>query len=199
MPLALDSSLDPVRAAAKIAASTNVRAVVGPLTPQEGAESAPALAGIPWFAPWAVTAEGFVAPQESDWIEPLARALGEAAQAQGAQRLLIGGMPAGWELIVREGFGPLPTIQYDAGKVYADDLPANVQPANVLPGDALLWLGSPAEGATASAAFARAAAQCTHLARALGSRFCLLRASSGGKRGKRSRVQQRRTFTRFSG
>jgi hypothetical protein len=142
IPLALDTSLDPARAAAKLAASTNMRAVVGPLTPPEGAAAAPALATLHWFAPWAVADEGFVSPQGTRWLEALVTAMGAAAQAQGAQRLLVGGVSTPWEPLLREGFGPLPTIQY---------VSAHAQPA-LLPGDALIWLGSAADGATAARA-----------------------------------------------
>jgi branched-chain amino acid transport system substrate-binding protein len=141
IPLALDTSLDPARAAAKIAASTNVSAVVGPLTPQAGNLTAPALAEIPWFAPWAVSAQGFVAPQEHGWLEALAVVIGEAAQAQSVQRLLVGGFPSAWEEILREGFGPSATIQFSSMPTGAAQ-----------PGDTLIWFGDGAEGAAASAA-----------------------------------------------
>ena len=138
--LALDTSRDPARAAAKIAASAHVGAVVGPFTPQEGAAAAPALAAMPWLAPWAVTEAGFVAPQETAWLEALARALGESARAQGARRLLVGGTLPAWEPSLRAGFEPLPTIMLVDG------------PGGFIahPGDALVWLGSPAEGAAAT-------------------------------------------------
>lgn len=141
IPLALDTSLDPARAAAKIVASTNVRAVVGPLTPQEGMAAAPALDALAWFAPWAVAEEGFVSPQGPHWREALAAAMGEAARTQGAQRLLVGGLPTAWEPLLRAGFGPIPTIHY-----VGPDAPA----AKPQPGDALLWLGAATDGAAAA-------------------------------------------------
>lgn len=145
IPLALDTSRDAARAAAKIAASTNVAAVVGPLTPQAGAEAAPALASRAWFAPYALTSNGFVPPQDARWMVALVEAVGKAAQAQGAQRILVGGMPPELAPFLREGIGPIPTIQYWSPK--ASGLGAPVEPQ---PGDALLWLGSAVDGAAAT-------------------------------------------------
>ncbi len=119
--------------------------MVGPLTPLEGSAAATRLAQLPWLAPWAVTTEGFVAPQGTEWLKALAEALGEAARAQGAQRLLVGGLAHEMEPIFSEGLGSIATIQYWSG-ARGSELPTPQ------PGDALLWLGSAADGAAAAGA-----------------------------------------------
>lgn len=143
IPLALDTSLDPRRAAAKLLADPALAAVVGPLSPTDAPAMAALLdgAGVPWFAPYAVGPDGFLAPQEGAWAVELARAVAAAAQAQGAARLLVAGWDAaGWPApqdSAWQAVNQLPLLFVDAGMV------AEIGRE----GDAMLWAGDPVQGA----------------------------------------------------
>lgn len=143
VPLALDTSLDPQRAAEKLLADPALAAVVGPLFPTDAPAMAAALdaAGVPWFAPYAVGPQGFLAPQEGAWAVKLARAVATAARAQGATRLLLAGWDAaGWPPPRDEmwqAVNELPLVFVDS-EMNAGDIQA---------GDALFWAGDPAQGA----------------------------------------------------
>lgn len=143
IPLALDTSLDPRRAAEKLLADPALAAVVGPLSPADGRAMAGVLgaAGVPWLAPYAVGPEGFLAPQEGAWAVELARAAAASARAQGATRLLVAGWDAaGWpppQNSVWQAVNELPLHFVDMETAIGD----------IREGDALLWAGDPIHGA----------------------------------------------------
>jgi hypothetical protein len=137
IPLALDTSLDAPRAAQKLVATPGLAAVVGPLLPADGFAAAPILRAQVWTAPYALTAEGFVAPDDPAWALALVQAAAEFARPQGATRLVVAGWAPDWpaiDSVAREGFAPLPAIIEES-------------PDMLRPGDALLWVGSASDGA----------------------------------------------------
>lgn len=137
LPLALDTSRDAARAMQKLVAMTtgqgNGTAVVGPLTPQDGAASAGVLAGVPWYAPWAVSSRGLEDPGSDEWLVALLDAVAADARAIGAQSLVA----AGWE-----GERPSLASAGEGGAVAWIDSPLAVRS-----GDGVLWLGDAAGGA----------------------------------------------------
>ena len=156
LPLALDDSADPVRAqraAEKLLASTDVAAIIGPLTPalshavapvldagtlDDGALNDSAQPPIRWIAPHAIDpAGGFAAPDSHAWADGLVAAVGAAARSQGATQLILAGWRAGW---------PDYTVaQWSAVAGMPVALPDD--PRAVPATDAVLWLGSADGGA----------------------------------------------------
>jgi hypothetical protein len=143
LPLALDDGDDPEiarRSAEKLLADPTVVAVVGPLTPWAAAGAAPALSEMPhWLPPFAVTpATGFVDPRDGHgWADAWIAATAAAIQAEDAARLTVAGWRPGWP-------------DYDAAALTAiTGMPVVMShdPAAVQEGDAVLWLGSAADGA----------------------------------------------------
>lgn len=107
LPLALHAGDDPrqvARTAAKLLADPEVRAVVGPLTPQAAASAAPTLAGAAplWLAPFAVDPSGGFAPLNAPgdppaaWAEGLVAAVGRQAAQAGYPHLALAGLSAAW-------------------------------------------------------------------------------------------------------
>jgi len=141
LPLALDSSRDPLRTAQKLLADQSVQAVVGPFTLQTAALLQPLLAepSVPWFITFAVEPRGgFVPLNRFDrWAQPLVMAAAEAAQRQGCQRLVVAGWPTTW---------PAEVLASSTQKVGLD-LALGIEPAGVQPDDAVLHLGPPAAAA----------------------------------------------------
>lgn len=132
LPFALDTSRDASRAMEKMRV-TGTKAVVGPLTPQDGSAGATALAGIPWFAPWAVSDDGFEDPAEGHWLSAQIEAVAEDAKSIGVRSLVA----AGWEgaqLAEMEGELALPLTWADS-------------PLAVRSGDGVLWMGDAAGAA----------------------------------------------------
>ena len=154
IPLALDDSADPARtrrAAEKLLADPDVKAVVGPLSPALATASGDLLehSGVVWFAPFAVApAGGFSAPLDSEaWASGLAAAVGAAVRKQGATTLWLAGERSGWPAWDEAGWSAstgLPTRFLPSHQASAvGSLSSN---------DAIFWLGS----AEAAAAFLNA-------------------------------------------
>ncbi|GIV77236.1 MAG: hypothetical protein KatS3mg050_1630 [Litorilinea sp.] len=145
LPLALNDMAEPHharRAAEKLLVDPAVQAVVGPLDPATWRAVLPVLGqGAPhWVVPFQVARpHGFAPPQDppSQWASGLIEAVATAAAAQGAQRLILAGWEAGWPRIEIS----LPAIEVK----WVDD--GAWQISGLRATDAVLWLGSPAEGA----------------------------------------------------
>jgi branched-chain amino acid transport system substrate-binding protein len=136
VPLALDGSVDPARAAQKLLVDPSVRAVIGPLDLSAAAAVAGVLKdrSIPWIAPLLVNpARGFAAWPDGAGLAALAAAVRQAMQPPA--RLVVAGLPPALATPGLEGAGVLRIDEAGAAQ------------AALQPGDALLWLGSPAEGA----------------------------------------------------
>ncbi len=157
VPLALDSGGDPAqaqRALRKLLADPDVMGFVGPLLPSTSAavaDTAPAESDVPALLPFAANADGLFALdifaldmwETSDtWARTLVATVSEAAQSRGAMRLVLAdtnkSFATGWPNLDEEGWSQI------AGMPVAlvDGVEA------VRPGDAVLWLGTPAEAAT---------------------------------------------------
>lgn len=149
LPLALDDSNRPAatrRAAAKLMVDPAVMAVIGPYSLEGALAAAPVLAPSPveWLAPFMVDDQGrFAAPAgDPQWLAALIAAVAVAAEAEGAQRLAVAGIPQAW-------LDPI------AGRLAASAPSIPVRLANLDAGDAadlgdngaLLWLGEPQQGA----------------------------------------------------
>lgn len=142
MPLALDASADVERSAQKLLADPSVGAVIGPFTPQavSQAQAAVADAGAPWLIPFALDPGASLAPSQAvaQWLRALIGASQELAQMQGAQRLVVVGLPPAWLAHTPQGEmnpGEMPVLYQLAGQ---DDL------SMVAVTDAILHLGEPA-------------------------------------------------------
>ncbi len=111
LPLALHAGDTPqqvARTAAKLLADPEVRAVIGPLSPQAAASAAPALAKADplWLAPFAVAPAGGFAPLNVDgdsaggaptaWADELVAAVGQWTVQAGYPRLALAGLSPGW-------------------------------------------------------------------------------------------------------
>ena len=151
LPLALDDSADPARArraAEKLLASTDVAAIIGPLTPALTHAVAPVLdtgalddgaqPPIPWIAPHAIDpAGGFAAPDSHAWADGLVAAVGAAARSQGATRLVLAGWSVGWPKYTAAQWSAVASMPV---------LPAD-DPGAVAATDAVFWLGDADGGA----------------------------------------------------
>jgi len=142
LPLALDNSVDPQRAAQKLLADKRVRAVVGPQTPELFAQIGPFVdsTGVVWVTPYAIDpATGqFVNPATDEtWATDLVVAVAHAAQNQGNRRFVLAGWTPGWpqhsvaEWAERTGVPVVITNETNA--VHATD--------------AVFWMGNAADGA----------------------------------------------------
>lgn len=134
VPLALDTSLDPLRAAQKMAILPAVEAVLGPITLHEIVAAAPALGARDrlWLAPFAATSAGFARPDDPAWLDAMVAQFAVDASAAAVTRLVIGGWnDAGW-------WEPGAGLGGGAPIVLLPDL------AGLQPGDGLLWLGDAA-------------------------------------------------------
>ncbi len=157
LPLALDSSRDPTRAAQKLLLDPNLAAVLGPLAPHAlpapaDAAALHALGAGRWLAPFALTPAGWAAPDDPAWLQALISGAAEAAAGQGATQLLLAtgesGATASFAALLtqaqREGIAaPIPIVWEGDPASPALELP---------PGSALLWLGNGAVAAERAAA-----------------------------------------------
>jgi len=141
IPLALDDSADPQRAAQKLLIDPAVRAVVGPLAPAQAAAAGAALrnADIAWIVPYAVDpAGGFADPATSDaWATGLVAAAGDAARGQGARRLLLAGDATGWPVLPPAGWAEIAGMPVALIDGTTDDI------AGFAGDEAIFWLGAP--------------------------------------------------------
>lgn len=130
------------RAVEKLLIDERVDVLVGPLSPPLAASMADLMAqsDIAWIAPYAVDPAGsFAHPAESEaWATGLVGAVGAAAKEQGAGRLLLAGSEAGWPALSDEEWSDIAGIPVERAKT----------PADAAAGDALFWMGGPAEGVT---------------------------------------------------
>lgn len=140
LPLALDTSADPLRAAHKLLVDEQVQAVIGPLSVPaiaevQGLESRP-LQGS-WLVPLTISNQTAMTSLPQATWDLLLATVAEEASRQGAERLLLAGWPAAWEpLLIQTG------AEADALPVVVGDDPALVQ-AN----DAIFYGGEPAAAA----------------------------------------------------
>ncbi len=143
LPLALDDGDDPLQArrtAQKLRADPTVAAVIGPLTPWAAAGAADELSALAnWITPFALTPDaGFVDPDlPAQWADAWAAATAEAIQRHGHERLVVAGWTPGWP-------------EYTAAEwatVVGMSVAVSDDPLAVGPSDAVLWLGSAADGA----------------------------------------------------
>lgn len=142
LPLALDNSVDPQRAAQKLLADDSVRAVVGPQTPELFAQIEPFVdsTGVVWMTPYAIDpATGqFVNPATDEtWATDLVVAVAHAAQNQGNRRLVLAGWTPGW---------PQHSVAEWAGRTGVPVVITNETNA-VHATDAVFWMGNAADGA----------------------------------------------------
>lgn len=142
LPLALDTSVDPGRAAQKLLIDPRVNVVVGPLDPPTAAAAAVALheKDVRWIVPFAVTPSGFGALNDVGWVQGLTSAVTQAAQARGQMRLVLAGWTAGWPAVNAAAWrdsSALPVATSATGDAKAA----------IAPGDAIFWLGSAEAGA----------------------------------------------------
>ncbi len=149
LPLALDDGGDPVqarRALEKLLVSSDVGAIVGPLSPALAAavdelppSAAPPSAAPPRFAPFALpNATGSTAaPDDDAWAVPLVQTVGSYVAAHGAQALVLAGWTAGWPDHTAARWSDLAGLPVRL----SDD------PATVVAGEAVMWLGAPDTGA----------------------------------------------------
>jgi branched-chain amino acid transport system substrate-binding protein len=140
LPLALDDSGQPQRAAQKMLADGRVAAVVGPLSPATAAAVAPILdqGDVSWLAPYSLAGE--------QWAGGLVAAGAALAVQQGAQRLVLAGWTPGWPELDAAAWSKAAGLNVRL----LDD------PAGVRSDEAVFWLGS-AEGAAAYLAQLRVA------------------------------------------
>lgn len=136
VPLALDTSLDGLRAAQKMAVLPAVQAVLGPLTVQEMTAAAPALRSrdLVWISPYAAGQAGFAAPDDPVWLGELVQRFAVAAGEAGAQGLAVAGWAEADRWFAGAGLGAELAIR--SVRTAAD----------VQPGEAILWLGDAAGG-----------------------------------------------------
>ncbi len=143
LPLALDDGDDPLQArrtAQKLRTDPTVAAVIGPLTPWAAAGAADELnTPVNWIAPFAITPDaGFVDPGlPEQWADAWVTATAEAIQRRGHERLVVAGWTPGWPTYAAAEW----TTVAGMSVAVSDD------PAAVGPSDAVLWLGSAADGA----------------------------------------------------
>lgn len=141
LPLALDDSGDPVqaqRALAKLLASSDVAAIVGPLSPALAAAVAGGPPAAPLLAPFALPGRELTGGAEpAAWAAPLVQSVGELAAANAARGLVLAGWTPGWPDLTAAEWSAL------AG------LPVRLSndPASVNDGEAVLWLGAADSGA----------------------------------------------------
>jgi branched-chain amino acid transport system substrate-binding protein len=148
IPLALDDSADlerTRRAAEKLLADPQVKAVVGPLSPLLAVAGSEVL-GVgeaPWFAPFAVAQPGgFADPLNSSaWAGGLIEAVGAAVQQQGAKTLYLAGDRRGWPAWNEAEWSSMAGLRVR----FLDDDPAAI--ASLIESDAIFWLGAAEEAA----------------------------------------------------
>lgn len=156
LPLALDDSADPVRAAQKMLADPTLKAVVGPLT-IEGVEATRALFGntdLPRFAPFAVApAGGFADPtQNSDWVTGLIQTIARTVQKDGKTQLFLAGWIDGlpdyseqeWTELINIDIKLLSSFERIDGKILNQEL---LRENFFTRSSAIVWLGSAEQGA----------------------------------------------------
>lgn len=140
LPLALDDSADPQqaqRAAQKLLDDPTVQAVIGPFDLASAVATQTVLAATTWVTPFHLQpAVGFIAadaPLASAWLAPLVAAIQTTAAAE---RVLLLGLPS--NLAADSTRATIPNVLTDE--------PAHAL-AIIRDGDAVLWLGDPAQGA----------------------------------------------------
>jgi len=143
LPLALDDSRDPHRAAQKLLVDQSVRAIVGPQNPLAFSSALDlSLAAKPyWVLPFGIAPETnqFAEPRTAAaWATRLIATVAAQARQQHAQRLVLAGWTPGWPQLSEAAWtaesGMPVRLLDDAQKVVATD--------------AVFWLGSPDGAAT---------------------------------------------------
>ncbi|MEZ4674285.1 MAG: hypothetical protein R2932_08595 [Caldilineaceae bacterium] len=146
IPLALDAELNPARAALKLLADPDVKAIIGPFDPALVEEVLPILttATIPWFLPMAIDPALGMAPATGSpaWAFSLVRHVATVAKAQGQQRLVLVGDALGWpdpaNLVTVAS--PIPIVDSTGWQGVAGQ--------GITADDALFWLGRVESGAS---------------------------------------------------
>jgi branched-chain amino acid transport system substrate-binding protein len=139
LPVALDDSGDPTqtrRAAQKLLADPATAAIVGPLLVNSipaAAEIAATQPAVPWYVPPLIAHERtFNAQTPTAW---LTAQVDYIAQNASTERVLLAALPPAWEMNTEIA---VPVLR-------VDDVEAAL--AALTPGDTILWLGAPDEGA----------------------------------------------------
>ena len=154
LPLALDDSAQPHksrRAAQELLADPTVAAVIGPFTLDTVAAVEATLSqGAPaWVVPIAIDASGqFAAPGHGrTWLADFILRVWDLAQAQGADSLVVAGLPRAWEEPVMQ--------QVSLAKSHDEIAFANstaIDFGSFAPNSAFLWLGQTHLGVPLAAA-----------------------------------------------
>lgn len=154
LPLALDDSSQPQlaqRAAQELLADPAVVAIVGPFSLDTASAAAAAMTeGSPmWVVPIAVDASGdFASPHDGlDWLTDLVLEIAALARTQGADYLLVAGLPPTWLGPVTAGVSKM-----DTQSAIRFISPASYDFSQMEPGGSLLWLGQPHLGAPVASA-----------------------------------------------
>ncbi len=144
LPLALDDGGNPAqaqRALEKLLVSSDVGAIVGPLSPRLAVAvgESPPSATPPRFAPFALPGAtgSTAAPDDAAWAVPLVQTVGTHVAAQGARALVLAGWTAGWPDNTASRWSELVGLPVRL----SDD------PAAVASGEAVMWLGAADTGA----------------------------------------------------
>ncbi len=148
IPLALDDSADPDRArraAEKLLADPQVKAVIGPHLPWLAEAGGDVLDGgeTLWLAPFAVAPPGgFADPLDSSvWASGLIEAAGAAVQRQGAHTLYLAGDRRGWPAWDEAEWSSVAGLPVR----FLKDSPAAI--AESADRNAIFWLGSAEDAA----------------------------------------------------
>lgn len=147
LPLALDDSLDPQRTAQKLLADPTLKAVIGPLVPQEMALTLQDFSSrnVHWIAPFAVDpAGGFAQPEKaSAWATELIRTVVQSNQQAG--RLYLVGWTPGWPQLSSQEWQAI--LGIDIQMIDGSTLIRGIIDSKVDDQDLIFWLGSAEEGA----------------------------------------------------
>jgi len=149
IPLALDAGTDPAqarRAAQKLLADPDVKAIIGPYDPLAIEAVRPLIeaAQLPWYVPFALDpTRGMVpATTSSTWATALVKSVALLAQEQGQERLLLLAPTAGWpplaDLTAVDAALPIELLDLSA------TAPTD---AAIAATDALFWLDRPERSA----------------------------------------------------
>jgi branched-chain amino acid transport system substrate-binding protein len=136
LPLALDDSNDPARAAQKLLRDPALQAIIGPVLPTPLVRVTAVLNRYPlaWFSPLTIGPAGFLQPaNQTQALTDLVTAVAVAAQMQGARRLVLAG-DSGLDAPQWPKSLALPVV------VLAD-------PTAITDQDAVFWLGDAAAAA----------------------------------------------------
>ncbi|MFN8443894.1 MAG: hypothetical protein U0175_24150 [Caldilineaceae bacterium] len=147
LPLALDDSLDSQRTAQKLLADPTLKAVIGPLVPQEMALTLQDFSSseVRWIVPLVVDpAGGFAQPgKASAWATELIHTVVAANQQAG--RLYLVGWTGGWPQLSDQEWHTI--LGIDTQMIDGSALIRGIIDGKVQDKDLIFWLGSAEDGA----------------------------------------------------